>query len=303
MLPRALLAVLVLLAATACSTSGDEPAVGPPPGSPTTSPSAPRTIVVTPIPVPPGVRLSFIQQRISEGTSQAQVRVVNGTDRPLRVRSIGIDWAGFPLRLQRFPYVVASKATVDLPYRLPRAVCTAAARRAPITGVAVTQRGRSIRRPVEADGVRFLQRIREAQCSERRIAAAVDLRYADDFHGVRRDGRLHLRGSLLLDRRASTAPVRVAQVEGSVLYELRLAGRRTLPAGEPRARIPLDVTDGGRCDPHSRGQSTQTFLFRVWLRLGDGPLVGRILEPTRPQQARLLAFLDRACALAATARR
>jgi hypothetical protein len=282
-------ALLVALGAVAqaCDTSGGEA------GKPV--PSGPRTIVVTPIPLPSGVRLSFIQQRIDEGTRRAQVRVQNGTDRPVRVREVGIDWAGFPLHLQRFPYVVGPQSTVDLPYRLPPAVCGAAAVRAPIVGVAVTRSG-VVRRVVEADGVRFLQRIHRATCAERRLAAAVDLRYSDRFTLEHRGGRPVLRTALVLHRGRSRQPIRVVQVEGSVLFELQLTGRRQLPARATVAAVPIEVRDGGRCDPHSRGQSTQTFLFRVWLRIGDGDLLPRILQPTRPQQARLLAFLDRACA-------
>jgi hypothetical protein len=282
-------ALLVALAVPtqACDPSGD-PAAKP-------TPSSPRTIVVTPIPLPSGVRLSFIQQRIDEGTRKAQVRVQNGTDGAVRVREVGIDWAGFPLRLQRFPYVVGPQSTVDLPYRLPPAVCGGVTTHAPIVGVAVT-RSRVLRRPVEADGVRFLRRIHRAECAERRLAAAVDLRYADHVTVVRRGGRLLLRTALVLHRRRSVQPIRVAQVEGSVLFDLRLTGRRLLPARATDASVPIEVRDGGRCDPHSRGQSTQTFLFRVWVHIGEGPLVPRILQPTKPQQARLLAFLDRACA-------
>jgi hypothetical protein len=284
-------ALLVGLGATAqaCDTSGGD-AEKP-------IPSSPRTIVVTPIPLPSGVRLSFVQQRIDEGTRRAEVRVQNGTDRPVRVREVGIDWAGFPLHLQRFPYVVGPQSTVDLPYRLPPAVCGAAVVRAPIVGVAMTRSG-VVRRPVEADGVRFLQRIHRAACAERRLAAAVDLRYSDRFTLVHRGGRLLLRTVLVLDRGRSRQPIRVVQVEGSVLFDLRLTGRRLLPPRATVATVPIEVRDGGRCDPHSRGQSTQTFLFRMWLRIGEGELLPRILQPTKPQQVRLLAFLDRACATA-----
>ena len=60
--------------------------------------------------------------------------------------------------------------------------------------------------------------------------------------------------------------------------------------------MPIEVRDGGRCDPHSRGQSTQTFLFRAFLRLDGGPEISRLLPPTEAQQRLLLRFLDDACA-------
>ena len=89
----ALLVALLLGGTTACGAgSGGEPATSP-------SPKAHRTIVVpTPDPLPRGVHLSFIQQRIDEGTRRSQVRVINGNDTPVHVRSVGVDWAGYPLR-------------------------------------------------------------------------------------------------------------------------------------------------------------------------------------------------------------
>lgn len=60
--------------------------------------------------------------------------------------------------------------------------------------------------------------------------------------------------------------------------------------------MPIVVRSGGRCDSHARGQSTQTVLFRVFVRLDDGDEVARLLVPTKSKQMRLLGFLDRACA-------
>ena len=122
----ALLVALLLLGTTACAAgSVGEPATSP-------SPKAHRTIVVpTPDPLPRGVHLSFIQQRIDEGTRRSQVRVVNGDATPVHVRSVGVDWAGYPLQLHRVDYDVPGQQIVDLRYFLPRADCSAAAGAAP----------------------------------------------------------------------------------------------------------------------------------------------------------------------------
>lgn len=298
--------MVVALALAACSGTPTPEGAGEPGGpSPSSAtPSQRQTIVVEPIPVPPGIHLSFVQQRIDEGTHRAQVRVVNGTDRTLRVREVGVDWAGYPFELQRTDYPVYPDQTIDLRYVLPRARCTTAAATAPIRGVAVTDRG-TIRRPMGEDGVRFLTRIHDAECTARRLDATATLSYADTWRPATRDGRPVLRGSLVLTRpaRATGASadrtLAVTQVEGSVLFDLSLAGdpaRRTLRAGQRRAVVPIVVRDGGRCDPHSRGQSTQTFLFRAFLSLDGAPEVSRLVPPDRAQQRRLLAFLDRACA-------
>lgn len=290
---------MVLLVLSGCSSPPERDIAEPVPVGPT--PSARRTIVVQPVAVPPGIHLSFVQQRIDEGTARAQVRVINGTPRTLHVRSVGVDWPGYPLRLHRVDYDVFGAQTVDLRYLLPRAVCTPAAAAAPIVGVAVTDRG-VLRRRMGDDGVRFLTRLRETACDARRLDAAVTLSYADTWRTAVRDGRLELRGSLVLTRPRAGADdrsVRVTQVEGSVLFDLSLVGgaaRSTLDVGRRHVAVPVVVRDGGRCDPHSRGQSTQTFLFRAFLRVDGGPEVSRLVSPTGAQQVRLLRFLDHACA-------
>ncbi len=262
--------------------------------------SAPATIVVRPVPVPAGVHLSFVQQRIDEGTRRSQVRVVNGTDHALRVRSVAVDWAGFPAGPQRSPYVVGSQQTVDLPYRLPRAACRTGVAAEPIRGVVRTRRG-ALRRRMTADGRRFLTRIHETTCRTRRVDATVDLRLADRFRAAVRGGRPVLRGHLVLLRPPGPGrriPVTVDDVQGSVLFALSLAGGRTgrtLAPAAGRLAVPVVVRDGGRCDPHSRGQSTQTFAFRAYVGLGRHPEVSRLLVPSPSQERRLLHFLDRAC--------
>lgn len=294
MTTRATVLALLALVLGACGGPGQAP---PPPAAPT----SPRTIVVTPIPVPPGVHLSFVQQRIDEGTRRAQIRVVNGTGRWLHVRSVSLDWPGYPAQLQRVDYDVPAGQTVDLRYRLPPAVCTAAVDQAPMGGVAVTDRG-VLRRDLTDDGVRFLTRIHGTTCQARLLDAAATVSYGDRWRPATRDGRPVLLGSLVLrrppDQRRPGPAVGVTQVEGSVLFDLSLpegADALALPPGQRRVALPLLVRDGGRCDPHSRGQSTQTFLFRAFLSLDGGPGISRLMPPAKAQQRLLLRFLDRAC--------
>lgn len=250
--------------------------------------------------MPPGVGLSFIQQRIDEGTRRSQVRVVNGTDHTLRVRSVGVDWAGFPGAAQRAPYRIFSKQTVDLRYLLPRAACADAAGRAPIRGVVTTARN-TVRRPMGEDGVRFLTRLWGTECATRRLDAALTVGYGEEWRQVERRGAQVLLGSLLLTRAPGAAqrqPVRVTQLDGSVLFDLALAGsrdQRVLAPGRRSVAVPIVLREGGRCDPHSGSQSTQTFLFRVFLRLGDAEQVARLIAPGPSLQRRLLGFRDRVC--------
>ena len=283
-----LLVALVLLGTSACAAgSTDEPTAS-------ASPRAHRTIVVpTPDPPPRGVHLSFIQQRFDEGTDRAQVRVVNGNLLPVHVKSVGVDWAGYPLRLHAADYDVPGQLTVDLRYVLPRADCSPAAGAAPIRAVAVT-RARTIRQPMPPDGARFLHRLWRTECNARKIQRATDVRYSDRWtvEGTGLHSVLH--GFIDIRRRQGTEDVSVDQVQGSVLFEMDLPGETTMAGDEDRAAVPVDFSYG-RCDEHARSQSTQSFVFRIWLRLGDGEPLAQVVQPTKEQQRRLLRFLDSAC--------
>ena len=119
------------------------------------------------------------------------------------------------------------------------------------------------------------------------IAAAVNVRW--DVTGGSGDG-------LVLTRtgRAETDRVAVEQVQGSVLFDLAVPSDAALSAEEEQVVVPVELSPG-RCDEHARSQSTQTFLWRAWLRLGDGPLLPLVLQPPRRDHERLLAWLDREC--------
>ncbi|WP_156384181.1 hypothetical protein [Marmoricola sp. Leaf446] len=296
----ALVAALALLGGCGGSPDASSSPDASDPAAPSGRPSPGRTVTARPDPLPAGVRLSFVQQRFDEGTRRAGVRVANGEPRAMRVVSVGVDWAAYPLRLHRVDYDVPGRSVVDLRYLLPRAACAPAAGRDRPTGVAVVREGgrnRTLRRPVDAEGRRFLDRLWRADCDARTLRRAVSVSYADRWTRDRTAGdglAAALDGSLVLRRRGGTQPVRVDQVQGSVLMDLTLTGPTTLPADADGAALPLRLRPG-RCDEHGRSQSTQTFVWRVWLAVGDAEPRARVVSPTPAQQDRLLAFLDEAC--------
>ena len=279
----------LLLVAAGCASGGDD--------DPRASASRTRSITPSPSPSPSprtGVELSFIQQRFDEGTPRANVRVGNHTDALLRVRSVGVDWPGFPGHPQRVDYDVPGGLTVDLRYVLPRPDCSSEAGSAPAQAVVVTRR-RTIRQPMPRDGMGFLTRIWRTTCNEQRITRAASVRFDDRWtegEGTGLEGVM--RGRLLLERRQGTEPVEVTRIDGSVLFELGLAGGGRLERDARRVGVPVEVRPG-RCDEHGRSQATQTFIFRVWVSVGDGQPLVRNLVPTKRQQARMLAFLDHVC--------
>jgi hypothetical protein len=150
---------------------------------------------------------------------------------------------------------------------------------------------------VDAEGQRFLLRLWRSACDARALRRAVEVSYADRWvrDPAAGDGlAAALDGALVLRRRSGAAAVRVDQVRGSVLMDLSLTGGTSLHPGANRVALPLRVRPG-RCDDHGRSQSTQTFVWRVWLAVGDAAPRARVVTPTPAQQERLLAFLDAAC--------
>ena len=283
-------AVAVLVAAcvalAGCS-GGDD-------GTPATGdgPLPVRSITITPTPGPRGIFTSFIQQRFDEGSDRAQVRIVNNTDRTLRVRRVGLVWPGYDGGLQRAHTVVNPGATLDIRYLLPAPRCHVDAPAVQPVGVFTTPTGR-VRRTMTDDGLRFLARIWQSSCNLERVRRTVRIAWGERWRDDD-DAGPRLVGALELARSAGRDPVSVESLQGSVLFDLALAGERTLHRGARRAAVPVDVTPG-RCDEHARSQSMQTFTFRLWVRVGRREPAVIVVSPGPRVQARWLAFLDRAC--------
>jgi hypothetical protein len=191
-------------------------------------------------------------------------------------------------------YDVPGQQIVDLRYFLPRADCSAAAGAAPMYGVAVTRK-RTLREPMAADGKRFLHRIWRTECTARRIARAVSVRYGDTWTLEGTGPRSVLHGTLVLTREHGDEPIAVDQVEGSVLFDLTTSGDTVLAPGSRARRSRWTSPPGGAATrthaaraprPSSSGRSSGSAT-----RIPSG----RLVVPTHRQQARLLAFLDQAC--------
>lgn len=291
--------MVVALLVTGCRSTDDEPVPE--------STSAPSRLIATLPPEPPGIRMSFLQQRIWEGGRRADLRIINITDSTLLVRRIGIDWAGFPGRLQRHKQRVGPGATLDLHYRLPDPDCTARPDDA-ANGVAeLADRGAGpsrIRRPIDEAGMRFLTRLWSEACARRQVDELLTIDWS--VPDPRDPGLLHgdgpgatLDGHLTLRRKAGSEhpEVRAVSLQGTVLFDLTLARpTRGLAAGQGATRVPVTI-GAGRCDEHARSQASQPFTFRLALQIADNStLTSVVVTPSRPDQRRLLTFLDLACA-------
>jgi hypothetical protein len=262
-------------------------------GEPAPDAAAPSYTPVTLPPPPPGIAMSFVQQRIWEGTRRADVRILNNTTRALEVRRVGISWPGFPAGTQRRVARVGPGATLDLRYRLPAPDCRADPA-TPAVGVAVAA-GRTVRRRVDEAGMRFLTRLWTAACAARKVRRLLDVSLLVPAPG--RDEQ-SLSATLRLLRRpgAPSPEVELTSVQGTVLFDLAASGPTTLAPDSRRAELPI-VVDPGRCDEHARSQASQPYTFRFGLLIGDATVPASVVVlPNRSGRVRLLEFLDRACA-------
>lgn len=261
------------------------------------TPSAGTGASPAPTPAPElDLGLSFIQQRVFEGTNRAQVRVVNTSGEDLRVTGVGLDWPGYGGRfLQEKDYALGAGATIDFSVELPVAECPDQLPRA-LALVQVADHG-LVTGPIDGTGQRYLEVVHHRACDELEVSTAVDITYADrwrlDPTPTGRTGRPTLTGSVRLTRRDGDEPVTVAGVDGSVIYGLDVGSDPTLPSGERAHDVALRVSVL-RCDEHARAESQQTFVFKYVVRIGsDEPLVIRV--PPQGVQGQFDDFWERAC--------
>jgi len=119
-----------------------------------------------------------------------------------------------------------------------------------------------------------LDRLRATECGQVALLSAVGVDYGPTVHLPGRPPAMA--GSLVLRRRASTQPVTVVEIRGSVLFDLiPSVGRResvaTMPATAALVTIPVRMTVP-RCDPHVLIEAKKIYSFSVGLRIGTGPV-------------------------------
>ncbi len=162
--------------------------------------------------------------------------------------------------------------------------------------------------PVTIDrrGHALLRRLVRGECALVELGRSVQVRYVAGFRrGVDPGGQPVLRGTVLFRRPPAARPgppITVPGIDGSVLVDFRPAGRPRpagplvrMPPARGSVRLPIEMASTGRCDPHTRGESKQTFLLSVYVRLGDGRLQHLALEPDSGTQLRVLRIIDDTC--------
>ena len=243
---------------------------------------------------PPRLGMSLVQQRTDEGTSRVHLRVTNRDPSDVPVTGIGVDWPNYPAD-GTTPYetVLPPGQVLDLPFTLPAPVCTSPLV-APFGLVATS--GAVVRAPLDASGRDFLQRIWERECTRKSVTDRVTLAFETEWRTVPHKDSQALAGTLNLTRVQGIDRVDVIGFEGSVLLDVDPGNRLvSLSPSDATARQPVLLTSTGRCDPHARAESKQTFLFRVEVRVGNDPPVRVIVIPDHRMQAKALDLLDKVC--------
>jgi hypothetical protein len=229
-----------------------------------------------PSPQAPPLEVSLSQNRRSEGTRTIQVKVGNDGTGPVAIEEVGLEVPSFEAA-QPSPQeaVLQPGLRVDLSVTLGEARCdgeTASSAGEPVVSLRVRPEGaqsQDVLVPLEPTWV--LDDLLARECSRRAVEEAVDLRFGPTWT---LEGTTLL-GSIEMHRLDSDQRLTVTGLGGSILYNVRPIPERPSPLlvlepGMDRAELPIGLTVA-RCDGHSLGESKRSFLFELWVRLGDDP--------------------------------
>lgn len=144
-----------------------------------------------------------------------------------------------------------------------------------------------------------LTAIHTEECGRRELLAAADLGFGDDWVTV---SPATARGTIRLARTTASEPLVLEQVQGTVILSLRVLDGvgdgpvATLPAGETATEVGVEVS-AARCDPHALIESKKTYVFPMWVRRGDAPVMFLAVEPAGPSRAAFEALIREGCHL------
>ena len=246
------------------------------------------------------LEVSVSQSRFDEGTRQLRAAVTNTGDHAVHVETAGIAWSGFEPRPAPVPagdLGPGQTAGLVLEYGEPR--CDGPATDPPAMAVVVDGAEQDV--PLERDDARGLARLHVRACAQQRLERSVDVSLRLLRGPVIRAGEEYLPGAIVLRRRpGSSDELTLLDLAGSVLLDLvPRDGRSVLPvrlaAEDDVLRLPVLVGSVHRCDAHALGQSSQTFLFSIYVKLRGQPAQRVTAIPDRATKEALTGILDRDC--------
>lgn len=251
---------------------------------------------------PPASELSASagQFRFDEGTRNVRTGITNNSSKPITVTTARISWDGFKwsvAKLAKEP--VLPNQTAAFMSHFGRANCTTTP-----SGPRLRAVVNGVRRdlPLHVDQPGLFERLRTSVCAAQRLTDAASLTLSIGRSVLHDQGVPFYAGTVAVRRhQVPGEPVTVVDLGGSILFNvLPREGRRLrpvrLPPGTQSLTIPIRVGPTQECSAHSRGNTSQPFLFSVYTRTGGDPVHRNIKVPDKATQLRLLGLIDRYCA-------
>ena len=245
---------------------------------------------------PDGLRATVEQSRDNENRGLVQLVVHNDGAQPVAVRRVHLRSPAYD---QVPPGVFADELgpgeRTSFPVPLGAARCDGDGTAGSTVVVGLLDGGtvQEVALAVPQDDP-VLPRLHERSCALERLRDAVDVRFGDQRS---REGT-SVRGDLVLERRAGSAPVSLTDVQSSIVLLLEPTAPLplALPAGADGAGVPVEVRPV-RCDPHALLESKRTFSFPVFVALaGAEPLQVPVTLPEGPGRELVDAALRDHCA-------
>lgn len=248
----------------------------------------------------PSLEVTLTQYRSDQARRVVQVKLGNAGAEPVRVEQAQLDAPGFePVAASAKDTVLEPGDRVDLPVPYGAGRC----QDAPAAPPSVVTRVRVADGPVQEVRLtlpapdELLDRLLADECAQRALAEAVTIEFGSSWTA----GPGNLRGAIVLRRFNSDEPITLQRIAGSVLFNIAAVPDHPAPllALQPEAvtaELPVELT-APRCDSHAIGGSQRSYVFPLWLTLGDAPEQYTALEPDADGRRLLDELVQRSCGL------
>ena len=141
-----------------------------------------------------------------------------------------------------------------------------------------------------AAGDEKLREINATECAQQAILDVAQ----PSFGAVESQTAAEMTTSIVLTRGdvATDMPVTLTSMTGNIVFIVTLGGEpRTLAPGEASLSVPA-VISVGRCDPHVFAESKKTFVFPVFLAIGDAEPAYVEIQPDAVTRQALQGLFD-----------
>jgi hypothetical protein len=263
-------------------------------GAPTPAPGSPVPLAAT-----------LTQYRRDQARGVVQVKVANTGTEPVHVEQVRLDAPAFPAAAPTVREVeIRPGRRVDLPITYGAARCGDGPPAGAPAAVARVRVGNG--EPAEVrlalpSPNELLERLAAAECAQRAVRQALVVAFGPSWSPGEGAGGATLRGTIVLRRGESDAPLTLTQLGGSTLFNLTplhpgAAPLLRLEPGAAGAELPVEVT-APRCEPHALADSKRAYSFPVWVTVGGGQEQHLVLEPDEDGRRHLDELVRTSCGL------